>query len=161
LVTNTSSYCSPVVPVTCIIDISRREIIDKYATYAQAVEDREGPRPRSLLVKPVLGLFTGEPNGRLFRVHLDTGLRNKDRRIGDVIRFAAECLWDETLDHRATSPPPPPRQPYIHTYNRDDDENNTNRGDSDAPRDDSIDIEAGTDTVTATPQLPVQVEVKQ
>jgi hypothetical protein len=81
-------------------DKNRHEILIEYAAYAQKVEDAQGPRLRSTLIKvskviigsstvlkdglslanvsqPVLGLFTGEKNGRLFRSRIDNYLRAK------------------------------------------------------------------------------------
>ena len=72
---------------------SRRHILQAYATYAQGVEDRDGARARRALVKPLLGLFTAEPNGRLFRAKLDEGLLVQQPRplpISQVILSAAE-----------------------------------------------------------------------
>ena len=34
---------------------SRREVLEQYASYAEEVEKREGPRCRPSLMKPVLG----------------------------------------------------------------------------------------------------------
>lgn len=88
--------------------LSRREVLVRYATYADGIERSQGIRARRSLVKPLLGLFTGEPRGRLFRAKLDEYLlaissqgpqqRQGLTSVGDVILKAAECLQPETLD---------------------------------------------------------------
>ena len=87
--------------------LSRREVLGRYAMYADGIERSQGIRARRALVKPLLGLFTGEPRGRLFRAKLDEYLlaisqgpqqRQGLTSVGDVILKAAECLQPETLD---------------------------------------------------------------
>jgi tRNA-dihydrouridine synthase A len=87
-------------------NFSRREILAAYAAYAQTQEDRHGRKLRSTLVKPVLQLFAGEPNGRLFRNQIDVHLRRVDLSVQEVLLQAGACLWDAVLDLRAADPPP-------------------------------------------------------
>lgn len=79
-------------------NLSRRVILDTYAAYAARVEKEQGGRARRAVVKPLLGLFHGEPNGRLFRAKLDEFLLDKAMAIDGVILKAAAHLRDETLD---------------------------------------------------------------
>lgn len=82
----------------CDQNLSRRIILTKYAAYAARVEAVQGTRARRAVVKPLLGLFHGEPNGRLFRAKLDEFLLNKAMAIDAVILQASAHLRDETLD---------------------------------------------------------------
>jgi hypothetical protein len=41
----------------------------------------------------------------LFRRNIDTLLRNKEVMVADLIQDAAECIIDDILDRRASSPP--------------------------------------------------------
>ena len=81
-------------------DYSRREILHLYSEYAQYVETTQGTRARRALVKPLLGLFAGEPNGKLFRQKLDINLLDSSLKIKDVIMGSSEVLRDDTLDQR-------------------------------------------------------------
>ena len=47
----------------------------------------------------------GQPRGKLFRRNIDTLLRNKEIMVADLIQDAAECIMEEVLDRRASSPP--------------------------------------------------------
>lgn len=81
-------------------DFNRREILDKYSDYTQYVEDTQGVRARRALAKPLLGLFAGEPNGKLFRQKLDTHLLDSTMRIKDVIMNSAHVLREDVLEQR-------------------------------------------------------------
>ena len=48
----------------------------------------------------------GEQNGRFFRRNIDTLLRNKEVLVADLIQEAAECMTEDVMDRRASSPPP-------------------------------------------------------
>jgi tRNA-dihydrouridine synthase A len=85
-------------------DVSRRDILTRYALYAGEQEVKHGRKLRSVLIKPVLQLFAGEPNGRLFRNQIDSLLRRVDLSISEVILEAAKCLWDVVLDLKASDP---------------------------------------------------------
>jgi hypothetical protein len=41
----------------------------------------------------------------LFRRNIDTLLRNKEVMVADLIQDAAECIMEDILDRRASSPP--------------------------------------------------------
>jgi tRNA-dihydrouridine synthase A len=92
-------------------NLSRRQVLGQYAAYADRVEASPGgKRARRAIIKPLLGMFTGEPRGRLFRAKLDEFLLVGDMHSGsstpgssllpasEVILRAAQCLKDETLD---------------------------------------------------------------
>lgn len=78
-------------------DLHRGDILERYSTYAQHVENTQGSRARRALVKPLLGLFAGEPNGKLFRQKLDTHLLDKQMKVRDVIMRASEVLRENVL----------------------------------------------------------------
>jgi len=77
--------------------LNRRQILEKYADYANHIEARQGHRARRALMKPVLGLFTGEKNGKMFRNNMDIAIKKKDVPIGDVIVQSASCIPDEVI----------------------------------------------------------------
>jgi len=77
---------------------SRRDIIDKYGDYAIAIEQGHGRKARRALMKPLLGMFAGEPRGKIFRTRMDELIRDENRPMAKVFTEAAECLLDETLD---------------------------------------------------------------
>lgn len=81
-------------------DYNRAEILDKYSDYTQYVEDTQGARARRALAKPLLGLFAGEPHGKLFRQKLDTYLLDSSMGIKDVIMNSAKVLRADVLDQR-------------------------------------------------------------
>ena len=78
--------------------LCRRQIIDRYGDYAQAIETSQGPKARRALMKPLLGMFVGEPRGKVFRARMDVLIRDNDRPIKAVFTEATECLKAETLD---------------------------------------------------------------
>ena len=79
------------------IQLNRHEILDKYGDYCTAVEETRGPKSRRALMKPVLGLFAGEPNGRKFRANLDSLILDKKLSIKEVFLQAASVLNNDTL----------------------------------------------------------------
>jgi hypothetical protein len=88
------------------VDMNRREILENYAAYCRKVEEKDGKRCRPALIKPILQMFAGENNGRLYRQRIDTLLRNREVPIGDTILEASNVLRDDILEERASSPPP-------------------------------------------------------
>ena len=76
---------------------SRREVLERYASYASRMENRQGPRSRTFLIKPVLGLFTGCYNGRKFRRTVDELMRDKNRSIASVMLDAMSSSLDENV----------------------------------------------------------------
>lgn len=74
--------------------VSRRTILEKYALYAQEMEDLEGPRIRHALIKPILNLFVSEPGGRLFR-----------RRIDELMRTTSSSSSFSSSSSLSSSPP--------------------------------------------------------
>lgn len=79
-------------------NLSRREIIYKYCEYANNIETVEGHRARRALIKPLLNLFSGEPNGKLFRRIMDSAVNDVTLPMKDVILKSISCLRDTTLD---------------------------------------------------------------
>ena len=77
---------------------NRRKILEKYAEYARNVTDKEGKKARRAVVKPLLNLFSGEPNGKLFRVIVDDIIKDDTIPIDKVIFQAQTCLHTATLD---------------------------------------------------------------
>lgn len=77
---------------------NRREILAKYSSYCEDIEREQGKRVRRALLKPVLNMFTGEPNGKVFRCLLDDYIRDSDVSVGAVIFKASGCLADSILD---------------------------------------------------------------
>ena len=80
------------------LGLSRRLIVERYAEYADTIEKQQGSRVRRALVKAVLNLFTGEPNGKVFRAALDTHINQASVSSGDALRKSLACLSDSTLD---------------------------------------------------------------
>lgn len=79
--------------------LCRRDIVEKYTAYAQNIENTEGQRARRALMKPILNLFSGEPNGKLFRRIMDGTINDLTIPIEKVIKSASQCLRDSTLDN--------------------------------------------------------------
>ena len=76
-----------------------RRLVNRYAEYADRVEEEEGKRARRALLKPVLGLFYGERNGKLYKSTLDKLVLDKSNSIGMGVMVAAlHCLSDEVLE---------------------------------------------------------------
>lgn len=77
---------------------SRRVILSNYAAYANQVESLQGSRARRALMKPLLGLFTGEKNGKVFRNIIDNLIKDVQMPIGTVFLEAAKCLPEHVLE---------------------------------------------------------------
>jgi len=80
-------------------NLPRREIIHKYSKYANNIEKIEGHRARRALIKPLLNLFSSEPNGKLYRRIMDSTVNDITIPIEDVILKSIECLRDTSLDN--------------------------------------------------------------
>ena len=80
--------------------ISRRWVLKRYLEYAEG-EVGQGCSVRSV-VRPVVGLFGGERNGKRFRRALDEGLSN-GLAATEIVNKACTELDDETLDAVAPS----------------------------------------------------------
>ncbi|OSX72115.1 hypothetical protein BU14_0465s0006 [Porphyra umbilicalis] len=85
---------------------SRREILAAYVGYAEA--EVAGGAPIRALVKPLLGLFAGEANGKRWRRALDTGLLQK-LGVRALLESGTAVLSDAVLDRRTAAVPPPVR----------------------------------------------------
>ncbi len=81
---------------------SRREVMKKYCDYADEEWTNSGC-PQRVLVKPMLNLFHGEPNGKLFRRRCDELLRDKSNSVSDILLGAMAVLSDKVLDSVPTS----------------------------------------------------------
>ena len=78
---------------------NRKEIILKYAQYADHIESVEGKRARRALLKPILGLFYGEHNGKLYKTTVDKLVKDMSLPVGEgVMAKALECLRDDVLE---------------------------------------------------------------
>jgi hypothetical protein len=85
------------------LGLSRREILTRYGEYCNWMElkvvSSGGHKGiRRAVMKPVLNLFHGVPNGKQFRVNMDELVKKEDLPIGDAILKAAECISAEVLD---------------------------------------------------------------
>lgn len=78
-------------------NMHRLQILDEYSNYAQHVVETQGPKARRALAKPLLGLFSSEPRGKLFRRKLDENLLDSSMSMKDIIMSASEVLSDRTL----------------------------------------------------------------
>lgn len=79
--------------------LSRRAVLDVYCEYASTMERATPQKIRSILLKPAVNLFAGEPNGRKFRRAIDASFADKSRPVGEVLWQAAhETLREDTLD---------------------------------------------------------------
>ena len=58
-----------------------------------------------MIVHLFVNMFLGEPNGRLFRRSIDTLLRDKEMLVADLIQRASDCMKEDILDRRASTPP--------------------------------------------------------
>lgn len=89
--------------------VSRREVLAAYADYAEA--EVAGGAPIRAVVKPLLGLFAGEANGKRWRRAFDGGLLRK-LGVRELIDAGVAVLSDAVLDRRtAEVPRPVPRPP--------------------------------------------------
>eukprot|EP00605_Chrysophyceae_sp_TOSAG23-4_P002796 GSChrysophyteH1.ASY1.ANO1.3080.1 assembled CDS len=84
-------------------NLSRGAILEKYAAYAAETEKIYGLRCRRALIKPVLNLFYGQANGKIFRTRVDELARqNSELSISYVLLKAAECLEAQVLQSTPT-----------------------------------------------------------
>ncbi|GAB0493029.1 hypothetical protein MMPV_004301 [Pyropia vietnamensis] len=88
--------------------VSRREVLTAYAAYAEA--EVAGGAPIRAVVKPLLGLFAGEANGKRWRRAFDGGLIRK-MGVRDLIDTGMAVLSDAVLDRRTPEVPRPPPRP--------------------------------------------------
>lgn len=86
-------------------DLTPRLVLQKYAEYCRS-EETSDPRCRRAVLKPILNLFAGRYNGRLFRHRVDvlTSKGSTNMLIADVLIEVSKCLPDYVLDN---IPPPP------------------------------------------------------
>ena len=78
---------------------NRREIIHRYAQYADEIERNEGKRARRALLKPILGLFYGEHNGKLYKSTVDRLIKDTSLPVGEGVMVGAmDCLNKVVLD---------------------------------------------------------------
>ena len=83
---------------------SRRELLYKYAAYADSVigkwqvkeDGYKSPNVR-VLTKPLFGLFAGEPRGKKWRAAVDTALKTATT-VTEILDKTLGVLFDETLD---------------------------------------------------------------
>lgn len=81
--------------------LTRRAVLRNYVTYAECEIEATGCSLRAV-IKPLLNLFHGEPNGKKYRRVIDESLRDPRLKVGDIVRLACSVLADSVLD---ASPP--------------------------------------------------------
>ncbi|CAI5735350.1 unnamed protein product [Hyaloperonospora brassicae] len=93
-------------------NLSRREIIEQYLTYAEELQSKWGSTTplgespytmaTSALLKPLLALFNGEIGGKAFKRSVSAQWARKGPRpeLRDMIENAVKVLPDEVLDAR-------------------------------------------------------------
>lgn len=86
---------------------SRREALEEYAMYADAMVGRHGVRADGsrvpsvrTLTKPLLGMFNGAPKGKKWRAAVDNALKTAES-VSELLAMTLPVLRAETLD----SPP--------------------------------------------------------
>jgi len=85
-----------------------RMVLQKYADYCR-LEEVADPRCRRAILKPILNLFAGRYNGRMFRHRVDLltssskGSTTCSMLIADVLLEASQCLPDYVLDNTPPS----------------------------------------------------------
>lgn len=77
--------------------ITRRDVVEKYADYAEEEQERSGT-PNRCIVKPVLNLFHGEASGKKFRREIDDQLKDKEAGIRDILEAGLAVMKDEVVD---------------------------------------------------------------
>lgn len=84
---------------------SRRKVLADYAAYADSTLGRYRPNNPNLrtLVKPLLGLFHGEPGGGVWRREIDTALRDA-KTMYELLERTLPVVPDVMLDAPPTSP---------------------------------------------------------
>ena len=79
---------------------SRREIIEIYSRYCDEQQEKYGVS-RSMLLRPIYGLFRGLRNGRQFRRIINDGCnKHKIPLVSDILRSAIECFDSDQLDEK-------------------------------------------------------------
>ena len=74
-------------------------LLEQYSKYAVSQENKYGKVVRSELIKPLLNLFHGEYNGKLFRTIISNQARSMiDQSIDTVIMKSTSCLSNDVLD---------------------------------------------------------------
>lgn len=86
---------------------TRRTVINGYLEYAEKELERYGGSVR-VVVKPLLNLFHGEPNGKKYRRVIDEGLRDK-LSLREIMERACWVLAEDVLD----APPPSMRNKVV------------------------------------------------
>lgn len=76
---------------------TRRAVLQDYVAYAESEIEETGCSARAV-IKPILNLFHGEPNGKKYRRVIDEGLRDPKLKVGDIVRRACAVLSDSVLD---------------------------------------------------------------
>jgi hypothetical protein len=84
------------------LDFTRREILEKYCTYAVEQEKMKGTRIRNELLSPIFNLFHGELNGKLFRRLLtENKQKHWDKSVDTIINMCVnEALSHDILEMR-------------------------------------------------------------
>lgn len=81
--------------------LTRRAVLRDYVAYAESEVEATGCSLRAV-IKPLLNLFHGEPNGKKYRRVIDEDLRDPRLKVGDIVWHACSVLADSVLD----APPP-------------------------------------------------------
>lgn len=76
--------------------LTRRKVIRRYLEYAEKELEQYGGSVR-VVVKPLLNLFHGEPNGKRYRRVIDEGLKD-GLELRKIIERACGVLGDDVLD---------------------------------------------------------------
>jgi hypothetical protein len=64
-----------------------------------------GKKLRRSVIKPLWNLFHGEPNGKRFRLELESNLKkfqDSGGTVRDIILSSMNCISDEILDSKET-----------------------------------------------------------
>jgi tRNA-dihydrouridine synthase len=86
---------------------SRREVVRRYLEYCEALAAGEGLPPDEIglalyrpfeLLKPLIGLFHGEPGGGRFRATLAHDCQSRKLPLRECVANALACLPDAVLD---------------------------------------------------------------
>lgn len=77
--------------------VSRREVLNGYVEYARREMEVSGASTRAL-VKPLLNMFVGERNGKMFRRMVDELLREGVEDVGVLIERALAVIPEEVLE---------------------------------------------------------------
>ena len=77
--------------------MNRKQILERYCSYASDTEMKQGEKVRRALIKPLFQLFNAETNGKQFRILMDKYVSDSKIGIGDAIHKSSQCLTEETL----------------------------------------------------------------